>query len=151
MYHKIWSYGILFLKYVVWQIYMIVIFHFGLFFTLLPKSTVQKIKISKNEKNTWRYDHFTHVYQKLWLDYVRFPRNGSRRIDGRTKKWQIKVGAPPRKSRLRYIYNMNIKTWSHEHIQTWSSLYERVKIRKTAIKPAWLLIALVIELKQVRI
>ena len=74
-----------------------------------------------------------------------------RRTDGRTKKWQIKVGAPPKKSRLRYIYNMSIKTWSHEHIQTWSSLYERVKIRKTAIKPAWLLITLVIELKQVRI
>ena len=43
---------------------------------------------------------------------------------------------------------MKIKTWSHEPIQTWSSLYELVKIRKTAIKPAWLLITLVIELKQ---
>ena len=44
---------------------------------------------------------------------------------------------------------MNIQTWSHELIQTWSSLYELEKIRKTAIKPAWLLITLVIELKQV--
>ena len=41
---------------------VIVIFYFGLSFTPL---TVRKIKISKkNEKNTWRYHHFTQVYQK---------------------------------------------------------------------------------------
>ena len=43
---------------------------------------------------------------------------------------------------------MNIKIWSPEPIQTWSSLCELVKIRKTAIKPAWLLITLVIELSR---
>ena len=43
---------------------------------------------------------------------------------------------------------MNIKTWSHELIETWSSLYEVVKIRETAIKPTWLLITLVIQVKQ---
>ena len=44
---------------------------------------------------------------------------------------------------------MKLKSWSHEPIQRWSSLYELVKIRNIAIKPAWLLITLVIELKQV--
>ena len=36
---------------------VIVIFHFGLFFALS--------KLTKNEKNTWRYHHFTYVYQQL--------------------------------------------------------------------------------------
>ena len=44
---------------------------------------------------------------------------------------------------------MNIKTWGQEPIQTWSSLHKLVKIRKTAIKPAWLLLKLVFEIKQV--
>ena len=26
----------------------------------------QKVKISNNEKDTWRYHHFTQVYQKSW-------------------------------------------------------------------------------------
>ena len=48
--------------------------------------TAQKIKIStkKKEKNVRRYHHFTHVYQKLWLDDVRFLRHGAQRTDGRT-------------------------------------------------------------------
>ena len=46
---------------------------------------------------------------------------------------------------------MNIKTWSHKPIQTWSSLYKLVKIRNTTMNPVWFLIALVIELKQVGI
>ena len=29
------------------------------------KITVSKKKKKKNEKNAWRYHHFTHVYQKL--------------------------------------------------------------------------------------
>ena len=41
---------------------VIVLFHFELFFALLqPK----KLKFLKKEKNTWRYHHFTHVYQNL--------------------------------------------------------------------------------------
>ena len=46
---------------------VILIFHFGLFFSPFCS------KFQKNEKNSWRY-HFTHVYQKLWLDEVRFLR-----------------------------------------------------------------------------
>ena len=54
--------------------------------------TAQKIKTSKKPKNTWRY-HFTHVYQKLWLDDVRFLKYGARRTDGRKK-----MDAPPKKN-----------------------------------------------------
>ena len=36
----------------------------AIFFPFTPL-TAQKIKIKKNEKNTWRYHHFTYAYQKL--------------------------------------------------------------------------------------
>ena len=35
------------------------------YFIFIDPLTAQKIKIFKNEKNTWRYHHFTYVYQKL--------------------------------------------------------------------------------------
>ena len=76
----------------------IVIFHFRLFFALLP----QKSNFLKNEKNTWRYHHFTHVYQTLWLDDVRFLRNGVQQTDGQ-KNWHIEVGAPPKNTKI-WIY-----------------------------------------------
>ena len=43
------------------------IFHLGLFCTFThpppsPPLTTQKIIIKKNEKNTWRYHHFTHTF-----------------------------------------------------------------------------------------
>ena len=44
---------------------VIVIFHFGLFFALLPLQQHKKSKFLKNEKNTWRYHHFTHIYQLI--------------------------------------------------------------------------------------
>ena len=39
--------------------------------------TTRKIKILKKWKNTWRYHHFTYVYQKLWSDDVPFLRYGA--------------------------------------------------------------------------
>ena len=44
----------------------IVIFHFGLFFALLPPNSPKKSKFQfqKNEKKPWMYHHFTQVYQK---------------------------------------------------------------------------------------
>ena len=47
-------------------IYVIVIFHFGLFFALLRHWQPKKSKFKKSEKNTWRYHHFIIVYQKSW-------------------------------------------------------------------------------------
>ena len=44
---------------------VIVTFHFGLFFAILPPYHPKKSKSQKNEKNAWRYHHFTNVHQKL--------------------------------------------------------------------------------------
>ena len=61
------------------------IFHFRLFFALLPHSppppNSPKIQNFKEMENTWRYHQFTLVYQKLWLHDVWFLRNGARRTD----------------------------------------------------------------------
>ena len=42
--------------------------HFGPLFALLPFDGPKKSKFWKNEKNTWRYYHFTNVYHK-WQSY----------------------------------------------------------------------------------
>ena len=70
-------------------------FSFWAIFCHLPPLTAQKIKF-QGKKNTWIY-HFTHVYQKLWLDDVWFLRYGVQWTDG-WKKWQREVSAPPRKN-----------------------------------------------------
>ena len=88
-------------------------FSFWAIFCLLTPLTAQKLKISKNEKNTWRYHHFTNVHQKLWLDDVQLLRyvawwmdrqmDGGR--DGWTDEWMDiwtekvtyrEVGGPPK-------------------------------------------------------
>ena len=79
-------------------------FSFWAIFCPFTPLTARKIKISKKwKKNAWRYHHFTHVYQKLWL-YVQFLRYGARQtdeqMDGQTdgqEKWHTEVGAPPKK------------------------------------------------------
>ena len=44
----------------IWRVTdVIVIFHFGLIFALLPPKRPRKLKILKNEKKPWRYHHFT--------------------------------------------------------------------------------------------
>ena len=53
----------------------------GYFLPLAPSQTKKSnftMKIAPG-------DHYTHVYQKLWLDVVRFLRYGSRQMDGRTR------------------------------------------------------------------
>ena len=40
------------------------IFHFGLFFTLLPPNSPKNENFEKNKKNTWIYHHFTHKSHK---------------------------------------------------------------------------------------
>ena len=49
----------------IWCVTNVIIFHFGLFFALLPLQQHKKSKFLKNEKNTWRYHHFTHIYQLI--------------------------------------------------------------------------------------
>ena len=43
-------------------------YYFSLWAIFCPFApiTAQKMKISENEKSTWRYHHFTQVYQKSW-------------------------------------------------------------------------------------
>ena len=45
VYQKLWSYAILFLRYAAWRTDVIVSFHFGLFFTLLPTNSLFHMKI----------------------------------------------------------------------------------------------------------
>ena len=63
-----------------------------------PSLTAKKLKLRKNEKNAWRYHHFTHVYQKLWSNDVLFLGYGARRTegqtDGRTEKVTYRGGCP---------------------------------------------------------
>ena len=65
-----------------------------------PPNSPKKSKFQKNEKTIWKYHHFTHVYQKLWLDGVWFLRCGVWQTGGQTdrwKRWHIEVCAPPKK------------------------------------------------------
>ena len=57
-------------------------FSFWAIFCPFIPVAVQKMKMKKNGKEVSRYHHFTHVYQKLWLDNVWFLRYGARRTDG---------------------------------------------------------------------
>ena len=59
---------------------------FWTIFCLFTPLTAQKIKILKNEKISWRYHHFTQLYQKLWSDDVQFLRYGARQMDGQMEK-----------------------------------------------------------------
>ena len=59
---------------------VIVIFHFGLYFALLPPLKPENWKNRNIEKNTWRYHHFTQVYQKSWSQAILFLRYGVRRM-----------------------------------------------------------------------
>ena len=80
----------------IWHVtHVIVVFHFGQFFTFYTPNKPKKQNLKKIKRNTLRYHNFTHAYQKLWLDDVRFVRYGGRQMD-RQKKWHIEVGAPPK-------------------------------------------------------
>ena len=88
----------------------IVVFHFGFIFCPFtspppPPSLLKqpkKSRFQKNEKKAWRYHHFTHVYQKLWLDDAQFLRydvrqtdgQRERQIDGQTEKVTYRGGCP---------------------------------------------------------
>ena len=85
----------------------------AIFFPFTPLTAQKNIWKKKWKKNTWRNAHFTDVYQKLWLDDVRFLRYNGRQADG-GKKWHIEVGTPPKNFiTLKYqfmIYYKNVIT-----------------------------------------
>ena len=80
----------------IWHVtYIIVVFHFfGNFFPFTPNSPKTQ-NFKKMKRKPWRYCHFIYMYQKLWLDDVRFLRYGGWEVDG-WKKWHIEMGAPPK-------------------------------------------------------
>ena len=47
----------------IWHVKDVIIFHFGLFSTLLPSTSLKNEDFKKNLKD-WRYHHFTQIYQK---------------------------------------------------------------------------------------
>ena len=54
----------------------IVIFHFGLFFALLPPNRPENENFKKNEKKAWRCLYFTQEHQILWSYGILFLRYG---------------------------------------------------------------------------
>ena len=69
--------------------------HSGLFFALLRPYGPRKLKFWKNEKNTWRYYHFTNVYHK-WQSYdVWFLRYGVQQTECFCCFFTIFVLSPP--------------------------------------------------------
>ena len=51
--------------FLIWAIDVILIFFIlGYFFALLPPNNPKNQNLKEMKKNTWRYHHFTHVYQK---------------------------------------------------------------------------------------
>ena len=64
---------------VIWCITdVIVIFHFGLFFALLPTKCPKNQNFEwMKKKTTLRYHHFTQVYQKSWSYAIMFLRYGT--------------------------------------------------------------------------
>ena len=80
----------------------------AIFCTFTPLNPKKPKFFKKWKKNTWKYHHFTNVYQKLWSDEVRFLRYAVQRMDRQMdrwtdewtdgqEKWHIEVGAPPKK------------------------------------------------------
>ena len=98
--------------------------HDNMLYYFLPfyPLTTRKIKIFKN---SWKYHHFTHAYQKLWSYDARFLRYSAwemnRHLDrwmDRQKKWHIEVGALPKNSGLKCWFCFCLFLWQ---MQKWFS------------------------------
>ena len=90
---------------------VIVIFHFGIFFALLPRLEPKKSKLKKNFKKCLEISSFYLCVPKIMIRWCTVPEilcmtdgwtdgrtdgRMDRWMDGR-KKWYIEVGAPPKK------------------------------------------------------
>ena len=56
----------------------------AIFLPFYPPNSPKNENLKKKKKYTLRYHNFTYVYQRLWLDDVRFLRYGVRWMDGQT-------------------------------------------------------------------
>ena len=61
MYHKWQSYDVWFLRYEVWQSFLS---FWAIFCPFTPQQPKKSKLKKKNDKNSWRYHHFTKMYQK---------------------------------------------------------------------------------------
>ena len=61
-------------------------FSFWAIFCPFTPLTTEKPRFYKNEQNTWRHHHFTHVYQKLWSHDVWFLRYDVRQMERQTDR-----------------------------------------------------------------
>ena len=79
----------------IWYMTNVISFFFilGIFCFFTPL-TVPKIEKFKTEKNTWRYHHFTHVYQKLWSDNVWFLKYSVQQTNEQIEKVTYRGGCP---------------------------------------------------------
>ena len=60
----------------IWHMTGVIIFHFGLFFALLPPNSPKNDNFKKTRKKCWRY-HLTKAYQKSWSYVLLFLRYGT--------------------------------------------------------------------------
>ena len=89
--------------------------HFGPFFALLPPYGPRKSKFWKNEKNTWRYYHFTHVYHK-WQSYdVWFLRYGVWQTEFFCHYGPFFVLLPPYGPKKSKFWKNEKNTWRYYH------------------------------------
>ena len=63
-------------------------FFLGYFLPFYPLNSPKTQNFQKNEKSSRRYHHFTHMYQKLWSDNVRFLKYGVWWTDGKNNIWK---------------------------------------------------------------
>ena len=54
----------------IWCMTDVIIFHFGLFLHFYPPNSLKNQNFKKNEKNTWRYHHFTRVPKIMIICYT---------------------------------------------------------------------------------
>ena len=79
VYQKSWPYATLFLRYGAWHIQLL-FFILGYFLPFYFRHSLKNENFKKTEKNTWRYHHFTQVYQKSWPYATLFLRYGAWRM-----------------------------------------------------------------------
>ena len=82
-------------------------FSFWIYFCAFTPITAKKT-FFLNEEISYRYHHFTHVYQKLWSDDVRFLRYGAWQMERQTDRW---TGRHRKSEIYRWVPCLKIRTY----------------------------------------
>ena len=78
----------------IWHVMDVIIFHFGLFFAILPLLTAQKIKILKKMTKGLEVSSFYTCVSKLWSDNMWFLRYGMPQMDRQMQKMRYRGRCP---------------------------------------------------------